>query len=87
MLLAVVGRDALSVGGAPAMVKMGVSRFLRYLLCLVLLHHTILFVVESLNIISWGFALRRVLLSSAVSVLFISILSLLFAPVLGVRKG
>ncbi len=87
ILMGVVGRDSLVGGGAPSMNKMGVSRFLRYLLILILLHHAIMFATESLGVVSWGFALRRLILSSSVSLLFISILSLLFAPVLGSRSN
>ncbi len=77
-----IGRDIVTMSGAPSSYKVGWGKFFRYLLCGVLIHSVVLFSVEYLNLRDWGFLLRRILYSSAFTVVFVSIIAQRFEQLL-----
>lgn len=78
-------REDAREAGIPSPERLGKRVFVEYLVVLVLLHHAVFFSLEAL---SWAHALHtllRILLSSAVSVLFIWLIARLFTVKIPVR--
>lgn len=71
-------RDDMREGGIPSDERFGKWTFLNYLVVLVLLHHTLFFVFESLSWARMGYTLLRIVVSSAVSVGFVWIIASVF---------
>ncbi|MEG2370030.1 MAG: rod shape-determining protein MreD [Alistipes sp.] len=71
-------RDTVRDGGIPSSYQLGTGVFLRYLLIMVLLHHAVFFLMESLSWVPILRTLLRVMVSSTVSILFIWLVARLF---------
>ena len=63
---------------APAISKVGLGGFVRYSLLLVLVHHSLLFIIEVFSFHDFIFTAYRILLSSLVTTFVIVIIGLLF---------
>ncbi len=77
-----VGRELVLAGGAPTAAKIGQRRFLRYMSFAVLIHSCVVYPIEYMNFGEWEFLLRRIIISSPVTMLFVWILSRRFEQVL-----
>ncbi len=78
-------QEDLREGGIPSVERMGMAPFLKYIIFFVLLHHTLFFLLETLSLSHLLHTVARILLSSAVSVLFITITSRFFTSKLDSR--
>lgn len=63
----------------PNPAKIGIRGFLRYALVMVVIHHSLLFILETLSFNDFAFTLYRIGLSSLVSTFIITIIVLLFS--------
>jgi rod shape-determining protein MreD len=63
---------------SPGLNKIGLGGFVRYTLALVLVQHTVLFILEVFNLQDFLFTAYRILISSLVSTFVIVIFALLF---------
>lgn len=63
----------------PGPAKIGIRGFLRYALVMVVIHHSLLFILETLSFNDFAFTLYRIGLSSLVSTFIITIIVLLFS--------
>lgn len=63
----------------PGLNKIGLNGFLRYTFVLVLIHHSMLFILEVFSLNDFLFTIYRILLSSLVSTVVIMIIILLFS--------
>lgn len=72
------GHDNAKEGGVPSSARMGNRIFIRYLLLLTLIHHTVFFLLEALSWERLPFTVLRILLSTALSGLFIWIIARIF---------
>lgn len=77
-----VGRELIMLGGAPTVARVGSRRYFRYMILAVLIHSIILFSVEYMNLMEWRFLLRRIIYSSAVTILFVWIITRRFEQIL-----
>ncbi|MCM1150818.1 MAG: rod shape-determining protein MreD [Alistipes sp.] len=78
LLSSLYGRDDLRDGGIPSPERLGHHVFLKYLIVLVLVHHTLFFVLEAL---SWSHLLRtavRIVASGSVTVAAVWLLTRMF---------
>ncbi|MBR5849981.1 MAG: rod shape-determining protein MreD [Alistipes sp.] len=73
-------REDLRDEGIPSPARMGVLLFWSYAIAMVLLHHTIFFVMESLSWAHFGRTLLRILLSSAGTLCALYLTEQLFTP-------
>lgn len=78
-------RDDAREGGTPSPERFGFRVFLNYLVVLVLLHHFVFFSLEALSWTHFLHTLARILVSSAVSVAAIWLITRLFTTKLPVR--
>lgn len=85
LLRLLMRRDDLREGGVPSALRLGKRTFLSYLVVLVLLHHTLFFLLEALSWAHLPHTLLRIVVSSAVSVLFVGIIARIFTAKLPVR--
>ncbi|MFI3247627.1 MAG: rod shape-determining protein MreD [Rikenellaceae bacterium] len=76
------GKEVVALGGVPIVAKLGYGRYLSYLIIMVAIHSLIFFAVESLTIVSWQFILKRFVVSSIVSFIFVWLLSYIFGSLL-----
>lgn len=67
-----IGKDILE-GAYPSYAVFGTGGFLRYVSAFVLLHHLVLFLVESLTLFDPFFLLLRILSSTLITILLIAI--------------
>lgn len=74
-----IERDIMLLSGAPASEKIGEWRFFRYIFVAVLIHSTILFSVEYMNLMEWDFLLRRIIYSTLFTTIFVWIIAKRFA--------
>ncbi len=72
-------------GGIPSVERMGMVAFLKYIIFFVLIHHTLFFLLEALSLSHLLHTVVRILVSSAVSVMFITITSRFFTSKLDTR--
>lgn len=72
-------------GGIPSSIRLGQGGFLRYLAAMVVVHHFLFFMLESLSWAQLFHTLVRLVVSSAVTVGFIWLLARLFTTKLTVR--
>lgn len=79
------GRDETREGGTPSPERFGARVFLNYLIVLVIVHHFVFFSLEALSWTHFLHTLVRILVSSAVSVGVIWLLTRLFTSKLPVR--
>lgn len=81
----ICGRENLREGGIPSPERLGRRNFIDYLLLMILVHHTVFFLLEAL---SWSHLLHtviRILLSSLVTMAFVWIIVRIFTAKLPVR--
>ncbi len=78
ILRLIVGRERSLERGVPSELRLGYSDFFRYLAIMVILHHAIFFLFESLSMFNILYTVVRFSLSSAVTILFVWLLSRLF---------
>ncbi len=83
----VYNREDPHEGGIPSTARFGRSKFLRYLVVCVLLHHLIFFSFEALSWVHLDRTLLRIVISSASSVCFLWITARLFTLKLTARIG
>lgn len=79
------GRDDSREGGTPSPERFGTRVFMNYLVVLVLIHHFVFFSLEALSWTHLLHTLVRILVSSAVSVAAIWLITRLFTTKLPVR--
>ncbi len=82
MMNHILGKDMVALGGVPDIKKIGHFKYLLYIGAMTFTLSIIFFGVESLNLPSWQFTLKRCLASGAVSLLFVWLLSHLFGSLL-----
>ena len=85
LLQSVCGKDGIREGGIPSSIRLGQGGFLRYLVAMVVVHHFLFFMLESLSWAQLFHTLVRLVVSSAVTVGFIWLLARLFTTKLTVR--
>ena len=81
----ICGRENVREGGIPSPGRLGTHKFFVYMTTLILIHHTIFFLLESL---SWDHLLHtvlRIVVSSAVTLAFCWIIDRLFTAKLPAR--
>ncbi|WP_295940774.1 rod shape-determining protein MreD [uncultured Alistipes sp.] len=78
-------RDEARDEGVPGPARLGKRVFLTYLIVLVLVHHTVFFALETLSWTHLAGTLLRIVVSSAVSVSFIWIITQIFTAKLPAR--
>lgn len=79
------GRDSIREGGVPSSERLGRRKFIDYLVIVILLHHTLFFLLEAL---SWEHLLHtviRIVVSSLVTLAFVWIIARVFTVKLSVR--
>ena len=81
----VCGKEGIREGGIPSSIRLGQGGFLRYLAAMVVVHHFLFFMLESLSWAQLFHTLVRLVVSSAVTVGFIWLLARLFTTKLTVR--
>ena len=79
------GRENAREGGIPSPERLGERKFMSYLFALVLIHHTLFFLLEALSWSHLPHTVIRILVSSIVSVAFCRIFARLFTAKLPVR--
>ena len=84
-LQSVCGKEGIREGGIPSSIRLGQGGFLRYLAAMVVVHHFLFFMLESLSWAQLFHTLVRLVVSSAVTVGFIWLLARLFTTKLTVR--
>lgn len=82
MMNHILGKELVALGGVPDVKKIGQIKYLSYIAAMTFTLSLIFFGVESLHLISWQFTLQRALVSGAVSLLFVWLLSYLFGSLL-----
>lgn len=82
MVNTIFGKELVALGGVPVVVKLGQSRYLKYVASMVVVLSFIFFLFESLNPAMWLFTLQRFAISSFVSLLFVWLLSYIFGSLL-----
>ena len=85
LLQSVCGKEGIREGGIPSSIRLGQGGFLRYLAAMVVVHHFLFFMLESLSWAQLFHTLVRLVVSSAVTVGFIWLLARLFTTKLTVR--
>ena len=85
LLQSVCGKEGIREGGIPSSIRLGQGGFLRYLAAIVVVHHFLFFMLESLSWAQLFHTLVRLVVSSAVTVGFIWLLARLFTTKLTVR--
>ena len=85
LLQSVCGKEGIREGGIPSSIRLGQGGFLRYLVAMVVVHHFLFFMLESLSWAQLFHTLVRLVVSSAVTVGFIWLLARLFTTKLTVR--
>ena len=85
LLQSVCGKDGIREGGIPSSIRLGQGGFLRYLVAMVVVHHFLFFMLESLSWAQLFHTLVRLVVSGAVTVGFIWLLARLFTTKLTVR--
>ena len=78
-------RTGFGMGGIPSSIRLGQGGFLRYLVAMVVVHHFLFFMLESLSWAQLFHTLVRLVVSGAVTVGFIWLLARLFTTKLTVR--
>lgn len=79
------GRENVREGGIPSVERFGRRKFIDYLLLMILMHHTVFFLLEAL---SWEHLLHtviRILVSSLLTLAFVWIIARVFTVKLSVR--
>lgn len=61
----------------PSFYTFGVAGFVKYIITLVLIHHTAFFILEIFSFIGFGYTLIRIILNSLISIIIILGISLL----------
>lgn len=79
------GRDDAREAGVPSPERLGKRAFMEYLVTLVVLHHAIFFLLETLSWAHLAHTVVRILVSSAVSVGFIWLIMRIFTAKLPAR--
>ena len=79
------GKEGIREGGIPSSIRLGQGGFLRYLAAMVVVHHFLFFMLESLSWAQLFHTLVRLVVSGAVTVGFIWLLARLFTTKLTVR--
>ncbi len=82
ILNATIGKDLVALGGSPTTQKLGWQRFMIYLSTSVLIHNILYFSLEFLNINEIWFLLRRIVVSSSVSILVLWLIAGRFGQLL-----
>lgn len=72
------GKDNVHDGGIPSVRRMGKGNFLRYLVTLIVLHHALFFLFESLSMRHLLYVAVQLVVSGAVTLLFSWIIARLF---------
>lgn len=72
------GHDNAKEGGIPSSNRMGNRMFVRYLLWLTLIHHTVFFLLEALSWSRLPLTALRIVVSTTVSTLFIWLIARIF---------
>ena len=85
LLQSVCGKEGIREGGIPSSIRLGQGGFLRYLAAMVVVHHFLFFMLESLSWAQLFHTLVRLVVSGAVTVGFIWLLARLFTTKLTVR--
>ena len=70
LLQSVCGKEGIREGGIPSSIRLGQGGFLRYLAAMVVVHHFLFFMLESLSWAQLFHTLVRLVVSSAFSQLF-----------------
>ena len=85
LLQSVCGKEGIREGGIPSSIRLWQGGFLRYLAAMVVVHHFLFFMLESLSWAQLFHTLVRLVVGSAVTVGFIWLLARLFTTKLTVR--
>ena len=85
LLQSVCGKEGIREGGIPSSIRLGQGGFLRYLAAMVVVHHFLFFMLESLSWAQLFHTLVRLVVSSADTVSFIWLLERLLTTKLTVR--
>ena len=72
--------DLARADGAPSPERLGVYRFHRYIVAMVVIHSLLFFCVERLSFDNLGYFLTRLLLSAAASLALVYLLIFIFLP-------
>lgn len=80
------GHDNAKEGGIPSSGRMGNRIFINYLLLLTLIHHTVFFLLEALSWSRLPFTALRIVISTAVTTLFLWIIARIFNSKLHTRS-
>ncbi len=86
LLIWVVGKEMILLGGVPTSARIGWRRFIRYISLAVLIHSTVLFSIEYMNLMEYRFLFRRIIYSSAFTIIFVWIISARFEQLLKHRN-
>ncbi|MFR9651008.1 MAG: hypothetical protein SNG35_03165 [Rikenellaceae bacterium] len=79
ILTITMGRDAIAAGGVSTALRFGFRKYLLYTTLFVTLSNTIFFLLESLDSVEWLILLERIVVSTAVTLLFVWLITLLFS--------
>lgn len=85
LLTLLMGRDESREGGIPSPERLGSTVFWQYLIVTVLIHHTLFFLLEALSWANLLHTLLRIVLSSALSVGFIWLITRIFTSKTALR--
>ncbi len=78
LLRTMVGKERITERGVPSEAMLGRGDFLQYVAIIVALHHFIFFLFEALSLSHLLFLALRFVVSSAISILFVWLISRLF---------
>ncbi len=79
ILRSIIGGKRLSDRGVPSHILLGNSGYMRYLIIMILIHHTIFFLFEALTFAHILYMLIRLVFSSSVTLLFVWLIARLFS--------
>ncbi len=86
MLTITMGRDAIAAGGVATAVRFGFSKYILYSILFVVLTNTIYLSLESLDSVTWSVLAERIAISSAVTLLFVWLITSLFSAIIGENR-
>lgn len=79
LLNRLVGKDEVRDGGIPNVNRLGIGKFIKYALCMILLQCIIFFVFETLTLHFFYITLLRIVLSAVVTLLLVYFCQRLFS--------